>query len=339
MDLPKWQDRNSVLNPQRTKRFTLFVVFLFVSVAIIFSLRQYPDSFNKLQWSSTPETVKTNTSVQQITEAYIHNSNQTISSTSPKKPARIIKVTAAYGKGAIIQDEKTKAAVTTRERILQTHIDHANRNGHIQFVQRSDIMGNIMTKIGTVLKVLMDEMAKPEEERSEWIWAHDADMVIMNRMLSLEAFLPPKGKDYNLLVTYDGNGLNIGSFFIKINTWSVYLLSAVLASPQLGQATGSLYPDQDVMGQLIKHNKYFKDKSVEIPLRWVNAYPETWSSNAFRKGDLLVHCIWISKKDLPYYLDKSESLNPDLNTLPSLSGLETNITKFWHGSLPLEQLS
>lgn len=96
--------------------------------------------------------------------------------------------------------------------------------------------------------------------------AHDADMVIMNRMISLESFLPPKNKDYNLLVTYDGNGLNIGSFFIKINTWSVYLLSAVLASPQLGTATGSLYPDQDVMGQLIKHNPFFKEKTIEVSL-------------------------------------------------------------------------
>lgn len=68
----------------------------------------------------------------------------------------------------------------------------------------------------------------------------------------------------------------------------------------------------------------------------MNAYPETWSSNAFQKGDLLVHCIWIAKKDLPYYLDKSETLDPQLNTLPSLSGLGTNITKFWQGSLPME---
>lgn len=89
-------------------------------------------------------------------------------------------------------------------------------------------------------------------------------MVIMNRMLSLENFLPPKGKDYNLLVTYDGNGLNIGSFFIKINTWSVYLLSAILASPHLGTQANSLYPDQDVMGQLIKHNEYFKSKTIEV---------------------------------------------------------------------------
>lgn len=79
-------------------------------------------------------------------------------------------MTAAYGKGAIIQDEKSKAAVTVRERIIQSHIDHANKNGHKQYVQRTDMMGNIMTKIGTVLKVLMDEMAKPEDERSEWIW-------------------------------------------------------------------------------------------------------------------------------------------------------------------------
>lgn len=163
-DLPRWQDRNSVLNSQRTKRITLLVVFLFISVAFISSFRQYPDSFKKLQWSSTP----TN-SIQQITEIYAH-SNKQIFNKSPKKPARIIKVTAAYGKGAIVQDERTNAAVTTRERVLQTHIDHADRHGHYQIVQRTDIMGNIMTKIGTVLKVLMDEMAKPENERSEWIW-------------------------------------------------------------------------------------------------------------------------------------------------------------------------
>lgn len=53
----------------------------------------------------------------------------------------------------------------------------------------------------------------------------------MNRHIPLDIFLPPVQDfgDVNMLVSKDKYGLNEGSFLIRVNPWSVRLLSAVIA--------------------------------------------------------------------------------------------------------------
>jgi hypothetical protein len=66
-----------------------------------------------------------------------------------------------------------------------------------------------------------------DHARCSWI---DVDILIMNYKVPLEIFLPPKAlyPDIHCLVTDDHNGLNNGVFFLRVNDWSVWLMTAVL---------------------------------------------------------------------------------------------------------------
>lgn len=84
-----------------------------------------------------------------------------------KRHSRIIKLTFAFGKGSI--DPTGHGMDAVREQLIDGHIEHARRHGYKQFVQRVDMMGNIMTKPTTALQILLEELQKPEAERAEWI--------------------------------------------------------------------------------------------------------------------------------------------------------------------------
>jgi hypothetical protein len=82
---------------------------------------------------------------------------------------KVIKVTFDYGKGSIDSEGHNSAMNDLRQRVIQTHIDHASRHNHRQVVQRTDLIGNIFTKVATILHIMIDELNKPEGKRSEWI--------------------------------------------------------------------------------------------------------------------------------------------------------------------------
>lgn len=96
-------------------------------------------------------------------------SSKSISTLQSSIPARIIKVTFQYGKGSIDSEGHKSGMDKLRDRTLQTHFDHAKLHGHRQIVQKVDLMGNIYTKTATVLNIIIEELAKPEGERAEWV--------------------------------------------------------------------------------------------------------------------------------------------------------------------------
>lgn len=95
----------------------------------------------------------------------------TLSDVTQEEPPvqKVIKVTFAYGKGAIDAEGHTSTMNALRERVIHTHIDHAKRHNHRQIVQRTDLIGNIFTKVATILHIMIDELNKPEDKRSGWI--------------------------------------------------------------------------------------------------------------------------------------------------------------------------
>jgi galactosyl transferase GMA12/MNN10 family len=76
----------------------------------------------------------------------------------------------------------------------------------------------------------------------------------MNPQISLDIFIPPSPEfDYvNLLKTHDRHGLNNGVFLIKINDWSVKLLTAVLAFHHFRPAVELKYSEQSALDEILK---------------------------------------------------------------------------------------
>jgi galactosyl transferase GMA12/MNN10 family len=91
-------------------------------------------------------------------------------------------------------------------------------------------------------------------------------MVIMNRNIPIDIFLPPKEKDINLLVTYDGNGLNTGAFLIRVSSWAVELLSANIGYAYLPGARHWEFAEQGMMSNLIHDVEKFKSKTMEVSI-------------------------------------------------------------------------
>ena len=83
-----------------------------------------------------------------------------------------------------------------------------------------------------------------------WI---DADIVVMNPKIPLDVFIPPTQEfSYvNMLVTNDRHGLNNGCFLIKINPWSVKLLSAVIAFHTFKPEVELKYSEQSALEEMI----------------------------------------------------------------------------------------
>lgn len=55
----------------------------------------------------------------------------------------------------------------------------------------------------------------------------------MNSKLPLEIFLPPEPEwaHINFIVTKNLNGLNAGTFFLRVNEWSIQFITGTLAFP------------------------------------------------------------------------------------------------------------
>ena len=57
----------------------------------------------------------------------------------------------------------------TYERALVLQKAHAERNGHPMFVCREKILSGLWTKPAFILSVILAELAKPENERLQWL--------------------------------------------------------------------------------------------------------------------------------------------------------------------------
>lgn len=59
----------------------------------------------------------------------------------------------------------------------------------------------------------------------------DLDVLVTNPNIPLETFLPPvEGFEHiNMIITEDAYMLNSGTFFVRVNSWSIQFLADVLA--------------------------------------------------------------------------------------------------------------
>ena len=223
------------------------------------------------------------------------------------------------------------------ERALKTHEVHDKIHGYRLHVLRQEMLDTVWSKPGYILSLLLRELAKPESERLEWLLWVDADTIILNPYVPIEAFLPPPGpefEDVHLIFSNDWNGLNNGVFPIRVNRWAVDLFSAVLSYRYYRPDADLTFRDQSAMNALM-HEPRFVNSIVEAPQRWFNAYQgehnETLAPFQIRRGDLLVHFAGVPdrEKRMGYWLERAEAHLDDWEVPYKSTSYITEARDFW----------
>ena len=223
------------------------------------------------------------------------------------------------------------------ERTVKTHALHDRLNGYPLYVLRQTIMDDVWSKPAYILSLLLRELAKPQEERLEWLLWVDADTIMLNPYVPLEMFLPPSPQfdDVHLLVTNDWNGLNNGVFPVRVNQWAVELFSAIISSRYYKPDQDLTFRDQSAMDTLLKDKK-FAAHTVEAPQRWFNAYQgehnETLAPYQVRRGDFLVHFAGVINRDerILFWLERAEQHLPDWEMEVQHTSYPAEVKDFWN---------
>ncbi|KAH0055410.1 glycosyltransferase family 34 protein, partial [Aureobasidium melanogenum] len=223
------------------------------------------------------------------------------------------------------------------ERTVKTHALHDRLHGYPLYVLRQSIMDDVWSKPAYILSLLLRELAKPQEERLEWLLWVDADTIMLNPYVPLEIFLPPSPQfdDVHLLVTNDWNGLNNGVFPVRVNQWAVELFSAIISSRYYKPDQDLTFRDQSAMNTLLKDKK-FAAHTVDAPQRWFNAYQgehnETLAPYQVRRGDFLVHFAGVINRDerILFWLDRAEQHLPDWEMEVQHTSYPVEVKDFWN---------
>jgi hypothetical protein len=215
---------------------------------------------------------------------FIHLRTDTLPVTSlaSSGSSRIGKCTVMHGKYKL---NRTPAS--------ETHLRHSEIHRYPIFALDRPIVDGLWSKEAALLAVLLHEMSKPEDDRLHWLMWFDVDTLVINPLIAMENFLPTHDLDgINLLVTEDWNGLNNGVFLIRVSTWSVNLLTKVLAYPTYKPDEDLPSTEQSAMELMIQDPRY-ASRYIYVPPGWFSSYPrdedEAWAKYHVERGDMMLH--------------------------------------------------
>lgn len=223
------------------------------------------------------------------------------------------------------------------ERAIRTHEQHDKLHGYRLHVLRTQLMDDVWSKPAYILSLLLRELAKPENDRLEWLFWVDADTIILNPHIPIEVFLPPPGPEFDtthLLYSNDWNGLNNGVFPVRVNQWSVQLFSAITSFRHYRPDESLVFRDQSAMNTLMQEPEFAKSV-VQAPQRWFNAYQgehnETLAPFQVRRGDLLVHFAGVGNREerMGYWLDRAEQHLEDWEVPVKSTSYPQEARDFW----------
>lgn len=205
------------------------------------------------------------------------------------------------------------------EQSLDTHIEHGKQWGYPTHILRQNVIDSAdwhescFSKPSYMLSILISEMAKPKDERAEWLVWFDADTIIMNPNVPWAMFLPPMDSfpDIHLIGAKDWNSFNPGVFLIRVNGWSVKMLTQIYALKQI--RTDIIMgdnADQDAMIWVMDRPGY-REHVIYEPIEWFQGYQDPRGHfRDVQPGDLLIHFPgWKDKrfKYMDQYLEKLRS--------------------------------
>ena len=194
----------------------------------------------------------------------------------PSKAPRITKITSLFG-------EKDNDLY---ENVIRSHEEHDRIHGYETRVFREKIVESYWSKPALLLSVLVAELEKPADERTEWLMWISPDVMILNTEIPLEIFLPPDDfKGGHVLVTRDQSAVNDGVFFLHVHSWSVRMLIDVLSIPkrEFGDNAARKALDKILRSETCRESVFYQ------PRKWYNTYQTSASDTEAKAGDLLVH--------------------------------------------------
>lgn len=246
-------------------------------------------------------------------------------------PASVSKISMLWGK---------QAEEDVYRRALKTHQTHAERHGYGLHILQESVAHHYWNKLYWILAVMVEELAKPEADRVEWMMWSDADTIVLNQAQRLDQFLPPRTKELqnvHLLCTKDSNGLNNGVFFIKVDQHSVRYMASSIALPIYLPEVPLLWPEQTAMWHVLQQPE-FRDAVVYVPRHWINAYQQDIKS---RDGALLVHFAGAGdrKKKMTEWLDVVEAEAEITDSNGAAPSLGSEIHEFWLRVIYFRQIS
>ncbi|KAK6535612.1 hypothetical protein TWF694_002067 [Orbilia ellipsospora] len=304
-------------------------------------------STHSTQTTAVPEPTATQKSVQKVTPLHGHHEHHEAvpdPAPPPRQYAKLAKVCMLYYDNVTVDTIAYEAAI-------DSHLAHNERFGYRSFVLRRGMLSGYYTKPAYLIYLLLQELVKPVEERLEWLVWHDADLVLMNSQIPLEAFLPPREFSHiNMIVTNDLNGLNNGVFFIRVHDWCVRVLAASMSYTVYNPTFSHVSEDQAALDNLIRSDA-FKGNVTHVPQRWFNSYhdfgidddipPEWhWANHYFEPGYLLVHFPGTGghRTNLINQWVKAKAEEGEKYEVPfDKTGLTKEVEKFWKEDAPREQ--
>lgn len=226
------------------------------------------------------------------------------------------------------------------ENALLSHKRHTERWGcKFEELEYDLTTGRLFSKQYFVMSTMLQELAKPEEERQQWLMWVDADSIVLNPALSPEVFLPPDHlKDVYALVTGDQNGLNAGVFYLRVHPSSLDLLTQAVDYP-------AAHPDEDLgwfgeqaaMANVIKSIEASPKKTttypgiVWVPRIWFNAYQFEHGFEG-EPGNAMVHFAGMGETRLGHmqeWLDELQQNQTKWEKPLNETFYETAIPEFW----------
>ncbi|KAF2220957.1 hypothetical protein BDZ85DRAFT_266065 [Elsinoe ampelina] len=256
------------------------------------------------------------------------------------------------GKISSIFYDKVTPLSQAYEDALLSHREHDDLFHYKHPVLRNKLLPGTWSREAYIFYILADELQKSPSERLDWLFWHDADVVLINDLIPLETFVPTSEKwsHVNFIVSNDLNGLNDGVFFLRVNEWALQFMAASLAFLKYHPDVGLRYEGQSTQ-ELLSRTEDWKNRTMHVPQRWFNAYqnygnnddipPEfNWRLGYFEPGDMLVHLPGsaTSRTDLLRQWLKRKRDEPSKYIIPiEKLNLTKEVEHFWEHEAPKEE--
>ncbi|GAB7356091.1 hypothetical protein MBLNU459_g6698t2 [Dothideomycetes sp. NU459] len=237
------------------------------------------------------------------------------------RPLRIKKVSAIFGE----HNDLYEAA-------LKTHEKHNELHGYQMQTLRERIINNFWSKPAYLLSVLVEELAKPLDQRNDWLVWVDPATIILNPQVPLDIFLPSRDEEnINLVGTHDTNGFNSGVFFLRVNAWALKMLVEVLAVPLTDNRHDlGLTKEQSAL-EAVLESAAFRSKTAYQPRTWFNALHVNGSFEG-HVGDLLVHLPEVNGNKwtaMDHYLGNVTKRHNPWERKLSATGHLAEVAEYW----------
>ncbi|KAL7003887.1 hypothetical protein EMMF5_006576, partial [Cystobasidiomycetes sp. EMM_F5] len=160
--------------------------------------------------------------------------------------------------------------------LLESHTAYARRHGYEYTLlgQGDSARQGMWRKTEALAQAVQKQLDRPKERQAEWLFYSDSDTFFANPVAPLAILLPPSTqKPPFILISEDWNGLNAGTFFLRVDPRSTAFVQQVLTFPTHHANVTLPFAEQSAMLYLAQEQHLVDSgEMVYIPRDWINCY-------------------------------------------------------------------